>query len=182
MKTQETMQAAIAEWNAGAGNVSETEARAARAVLSGNVERMIFALAAIDREAGRSISNYSNLAAVSADRTDYFRANGDRTKAREYHAERTIGALEEMVEPRTYWSIIRESLIVSLRERGVKIGGGENPSLFVANEICSAINTYRKTRGRAEHTTFGVVYPALPALPESFRAKQFLDAAGVMVA
>jgi len=115
--------------------VTNVEITAARALASGKTGRMIRALIAMDNDAQRSVSTYSNLAAVSADQEDYAVAyrqlglTGDaaREYARERHARRERDALDTMLAPMSRHAALRRRLVSAIRAVGFDLVGGTDP-------------------------------------------------------
>lgn len=113
---------------------------------------LILGLASLDFELMAPISRYSNLAAVSADREDYYvtrnKPGSRKQNAMDRHARREMEALAEVDVPDPR-SAQRKQIVAILRERGVVFGGGYatnytgNPCLGVAQHLANQVRAHR---------------------------------------
>jgi hypothetical protein len=115
----------------------------------GNTENMILALDEYDQEGMRTVGNFSNLAAVSADHDDYALArtrglSGQDAKdfAEKRHQRRTLEALDEMTLPFPISARVRQMTIETLLGRNVRLGSPPY-CLRVASHIANLIKSKR---------------------------------------
>jgi hypothetical protein len=135
-----------------ANEASEAEKKAARALIANRSQRnkLLFALNALDQDAGRDVSEYSHLAATQYDQLDAakavhmgFRGAAVEQKAVELHAVRETEALAQLLKPASRWKNLRDRIIAALAEMGVKF---DHETLHMARPHVGLLRSWEQLR------------------------------------